>query len=94
MRDAMMNDKKVGDIGKLVILPSTFTGSPRHMFEYAQDAMTYVRKYGRPDLFITFTCNSSWPEIKEELCYGQLVNDRHDIIARVFRQKQIQLMRL
>lgn len=22
-----------------------------------QDAMTYVRNYGRPDLFMTFTCN-------------------------------------
>lgn len=26
----------------------------------AEDAsMTYVRKHGRPDLFLTFTCNSS-----------------------------------
>jgi hypothetical protein len=44
------------DIGKMFILPATFTGSPRHMHEYAQDAMAYVRNYGRPHLFITFTC--------------------------------------
>jgi YHS domain-containing protein len=31
--------------------------SPRNMQEYIQDAMTYVRHYGRPDLFITFTWN-------------------------------------
>lgn len=92
LRDAVMNDGNIENMGKLFILPSTFTGSPRHMFEYAQDAMTYVRKYGRPDLFITFTCNASWPEIKEELFYGQSAADRHDIIARVFRQKQIKFI--
>jgi len=63
------------------------------MHEYAQDAMMYVRKHGRLDLFITFTYNSSWSEIKkEELEYGQTVIDRHDIIARVFRQKQIKFI--
>ena len=92
LRDAMINDGNVDNMGKLVILPSTFTGSPRHMHEYAQDAITYVRKHGRPDLFITFTCNSSWVEIKEELQYGQTASDRHDIVARVFRQKQIKFI--
>lgn len=58
-----MNDSNVSDIGQMVILPASYTGSPRHMHEYAQDGMTYVRKYGRPDLFITFTCNLKWPEI-------------------------------
>lgn len=92
LRDAMINDRSIDDMGKLVILPSTFIGSPRHMQEYAQDAITYVRKHGRPDLFITFTCNSSWVEIKEELQYGQMASDRHDIVARVFRQKQIKFI--
>ena len=41
------------------------------MHEKTQDAMTYVRKYGRPHLFITFTCNPSWPDIKNELMRGQ-----------------------
>ncbi|GBN42042.1 hypothetical protein AVEN_126139-1 [Araneus ventricosus] len=50
--------------------------------------MTYVRSYGRRDLFITFTCNPAWPEIKEELSHGQTVTDRHDLLARVFRQKE------
>ncbi|XP_044735689.1 uncharacterized protein LOC123297922 [Chrysoperla carnea] len=92
LRDAIMNDGNIDDIGTMVILPSSYIGSPRHMHEYTQDAMTYVRKYGRPDLFITFTCNSSWPEIKEQLKYGQTSIDRHDIIARVFRQKQIRFI--
>lgn len=87
MRDAINNDANGNDVGKLVILPSSHTGSPRHMHEYAQDAMTYVRKYGRPDLFITFTCNPQWDEIKYHLFDGQKPTDRHDITARVFKQK-------
>ena len=49
--------------------------------------MTYVRAYGRPDLFITFTCNPKWEEIENLLIDGQLTIDRHDIVARVFNQK-------
>ncbi|GBP17669.1 hypothetical protein EVAR_8661_1 [Eumeta japonica] len=94
LRDAMINDGNVDNMGELIILPSTFTGSPRHMHEYAQDSITYVRKHGRTELFITFTCNSSWVEIKEDLQYGQTANDRHDIVARVFRQKQIKFMEI
>ncbi|XP_059160882.1 uncharacterized protein LOC131944344 [Physella acuta] len=47
LRDAITTDANPNDIGKMVILPATFTGSPRHLHEYAQDAMTYVRNYGR-----------------------------------------------
>lgn len=82
LRDAITNERNVTDIGQMVILPATYTGSPRHMHEYAQDALTYVQRYGRPDLFITFTCNPTWSEITE----------RHDIIARVFKQTLIRLM--
>ena len=92
LRDAIITDGKISDIGKLVILPSSFTGSPRQMHEYTQDALTYVRNYGRPDLFITFTCNPSWPEIEQELFNHQTPHDRHDLLARVFHQKQIKLM--
>jgi len=46
-----------------------------------------VRKFGRPDLFITFTCNPTWEEIREELFFGQSPSDRHDLIARVFQRK-------
>ena len=55
----------INNIGTANILPSSYIGSPLHMHEYIQDAMTYVRAYGRPDLFITFTCNPNWDEIKE-----------------------------
>ena len=64
LQDAIQADVPLNDIGKKVYLPSSFIGSPRHMHEYTQDAMTYVRIYGRPDLFITFTCNPKWSEIQ------------------------------
>jgi hypothetical protein len=62
------------------------------MHQYAQDAMSYVRQYGRPDLFITFTCNPAWDQIKEHLLPGQSSADHHDITARVFKQKLKSLM--
>ena len=66
LKDALAQDSQDTDLGRAVILPSSFTGGPRYMHEKTQDAMTYVGKYGRPDLFITFTCNPSWPEIKKK----------------------------
>lgn len=92
LRDAINNDGNVNDIGRMTILPATYTGSPRHMHEYTQDAMAYVRQYGRPDLFITFTCNPQWIEIKQHLFTGQLSTDRHDITARIFKLKLKSLM--
>ncbi|UYV75380.1 hypothetical protein LAZ67_13000048 [Cordylochernes scorpioides] len=94
LRDAVANDGMVANFGKLVILPATFTGSPRHMHEYTQDAMVFVRTYGRPDLFITFTCNPSWPEMNAELFNGQKPMDRHDLTARVFKLKLNKLIAL
>ncbi|GBP81129.1 hypothetical protein EVAR_88227_1 [Eumeta japonica] len=89
LRDALNQDGNVdpSNIGQRVILPSSFTGSPRYLHEKTQDAMTYVRNYGRPDLFVTFTCNPEWPEIKAELLPDQRSFDRHDIISRVFHLK-------
>lgn len=36
-----------------------------------QDAMGLVRKFGKPDLFITMTCNPKWTEITAELRDGE-----------------------
>ncbi len=59
-READQNDLGVG---RVVILPSTFTGSPRNMHQNYQDAMSIVRKKGKPDLFITVTVNPKSPDI-------------------------------
>jgi hypothetical protein len=46
--------------------------------------MAIVREFGKPDLFLTFTCNPKWKEIKDNLLPGQKSHDRTDIVARVF----------
>ena len=94
LRDAVETDGDVRDVGQLVVLPSSFTGGPRYMHEKCQDAMTYVKHHGAPDLFITMTCNQNWPEITSEFLPGQTPKDRHDLIARVFRLKVQRFMYL
>lgn len=56
------------------------------MAESYQDAMSIFRKYGKPDLFTTFTCNTHWPEITCQLLHGQIPDDRPDLISREFHQ--------
>ena len=75
------------EVGRRIILPSTFQGSPRHMHQQYQDAMAIVRHYRKPDLFITMTCNPNWEEIQRELLPGQAAADRPDIVVRVFNMK-------
>ena len=94
LKDAMQNDGDIDNLGQMVILPSTFTGSPRYMQERQQDAMTYVRKFGKPDLFITTTCYPQCKEILDNLFTNQKCIHRHDITARVFRQNIIKLIDL
>jgi hypothetical protein len=61
LRDAIMRgDTNPASIGKRIVLPSSFTGSPRYMIENYQDAMTIRRWTSYPDLFITFACNAKW----------------------------------
>ena len=54
-------------LGNLFILPSTYIGSPKYMQQYYQDVMAIMRHTGKPDLFITMTCNQKWKELKEIL---------------------------
>ena len=51
------------------------------------DAMALVRKYGRPDFFVTMTANPKWPELQKSLLPGEQAADRPDLMARVFRLK-------
>jgi hypothetical protein len=44
LRDAISNDANPHELGKMVILLSSVTGSPRLMHEYTQDALTCIRK--------------------------------------------------
>ena len=74
-------------VGRPVILPSSFTGGPRAMYQHYQDSMSIVRRFGRPDLFITFTCNPRWPEIVECIAAPQTRSERPDVVDRVFMSK-------
>ena len=81
------------DQGRFVVLPSTHIGSPRHCHQQYQDSMAVVRQYGKPDLFITFTCNPKWEEISKHLKQNQTAADRPDIVARVFQMKLQELLK-
>jgi len=94
VKDKILSDNcgDASQIGKTTILPSTFSGGPRHMTQLFQDAMACMRVHGKPDLFITFTANSKWPEILRELKDGQEPNDRPDLISRIFKIKLKELI--
>jgi len=49
--------------------------------------MARVRKFGKPDLFVTFTCNPKWKEITYALLPRQTVKDRPNLVTRVFNLK-------
>jgi hypothetical protein len=57
------------------------------MNQLYQDSMALVRKFRKPDLFITMTCNLNWLEILHELRPGEEANDRPDLTSRVFNMK-------
>ena len=85
-------DCSASSIGRRIILPSSFGGSPRHMHGQYQDAMAIVGKKGKADLVITMTANPKWKEVQEALLPGQIAADRPDVVARVFRLRLRELM--
>jgi len=75
-------------IGRRIVLPASFTGGTRYMFNNCQDAMAIYKKFGYPDLFITITCNVNWSEIGEfVLAKGLSALDKFNIVCRVFKMK-------
>lgn len=51
------------------------------------NAMSLVQRFGKPDLFLTMTCNPSWKEITDNLMPGERADDRPDLVSRVFKAK-------
>ena len=43
-----VGDNNMAALGRCVILPSSFTGSPGHLQQLYQDAMSIVRRFGKP----------------------------------------------
>ena len=48
--------------------------------------MSIVNGYGKPDLFITMTCNPNWKKMSENLEHYETAIDRPDIAVKVFHQ--------
>ena len=66
-----------------------------NMHERQQDAMSYVRLYGHPDLFITVTINPNWVEIRDSLLPGQDPPDRPDRYScKSFQAKSLEVINL
>lgn len=85
--DALQDQDRDQRIGRRIVLPATVIGSPRFMQQRYQDSMAIVRAKGKPDLFITMTCNPRWPEIAQHLLSHQTAQDRPDLCTRVFHAK-------
>ncbi|THH15669.1 hypothetical protein EW146_g4843 [Bondarzewia mesenterica] len=81
-------DLSLDRLGERYVLPSSFQGSPRQMYELFQDAMAIARYYKKIDLFMTVTANPKWTEITRELLAGQTAADRPDLVTRVFQLKK------
>ncbi|MCI13467.1 ATP-dependent DNA helicase PIF1 [Trifolium medium] len=87
-------DIDASSVGSRVVVPSSFTGGRRYMFNNCQDAMALCKKFGYPDLFLTVTCNPKWDEIQRHLSKsGNYAPFRPDISCRVFHLKLKQMMK-
>lgn len=80
-------ETRAHEAGRRIVLPRTFHGGDRDVQSRFLDAMTLVQRHGKPDFFVTMTCNPYWDEIVEQLLPGQTPQDRPDIVARVYRAK-------
>ena len=82
-------DILASDIGKRIILPSSFTRGYGYMQQNFQDALAIGKEYRHPDLFITFTCNPKWDENEAaiQISSSHAASVRPDICARVFKMK-------
>ncbi|XP_060962816.1 uncharacterized protein LOC115724117 isoform X1 [Cannabis sativa] len=82
-----LRERDASNVGKRIILPSSFIGGPRDMRKRYMEAMALVQRYGKPDIFLTMTCNPNWKEITNELCQHEESHNRPDLVARVFHAK-------
>ena len=93
VEDQLSNGIGAAEIGQPVIrLPSSFVGSAKYYQQLYLDAMALPKRFGKPDLFITMTCNPGWPEIRNALPPGAKWHHHPDIVSRVFMIKMQELI--
>lgn len=90
--DKNNTDVELTDIGHRVVLPLSYIGGPQYMNQHFQDAIALAHHYHGFDLFITFTCNTHWPEIQSALLHGQSAADHPDITICVFNMYKASLI--
>lgn len=73
----------VRDEERSTFLPSSLHGSPRHLKELSNNALSIVSELGPADVFIALTCNPTSQEIQEMLLQGQTAFGRPDIVCQV-----------
>ncbi|KAI5424445.1 hypothetical protein KIW84_030582 [Lathyrus oleraceus] len=92
LQDALhVDETNAENIGKIKILPLSFICGRRDMTQCYEDGITIILNGGKPDIFITMTCNPSWSETTSELLSFQTPQDRPDLLTRIFRSKFEQL---
>jgi hypothetical protein len=71
LQDALnVGDVLGNDVEQKMIFSSSFKVSEHAMGQLYQDAMAKVCKFGKPDLFVTFTYNLKWKKITYMLLSG------------------------
>ena len=84
------NDDQIDlhQLGQRIILPSSYIGGPRDMYQRYLDGMAIAHHFKKIDIFMTMTANPNWPEIRRELLPGQTVVDWPDLVSHVFQLKK------
>ena len=90
--DAALMGEDTVEESENIYLPASFLGSPQWTSNQIADSLAIAAAYGPPTFFLTFTCNSEWPEIQSQLLPGQVFADVPVVVCRVFKQKLTQLM--
>uniref|UniRef100_A0A914YGP9 Helitron helicase-like domain-containing protein n=1 Tax=Panagrolaimus superbus TaxID=310955 RepID=A0A914YGP9_9BILA len=80
-------------LGKVRLMTRRYRGGKRYMHYKFHNGIAINRRYGRDDLFITFTGNPTWREILENLRPGETWLDRPDLICRVFNLKAAEFLK-
>ncbi|KAG0157696.1 hypothetical protein PDIDSM_4881 [Penicillium digitatum] len=76
-RNAMEQGIPAKDLGRPVILPSSYKGGPRDRTNSFRNSIAIIQQYGTPSLFVTFTANPNWPEVQRNL-YKYTNGDHHN----------------
>jgi hypothetical protein len=90
--DAALMGEDTIEVSENIYLPASFLGSRQWVSNQIADSLAIAAAYGPPTFFLTFTCNSDWPEIQSQLLPGQNFTDIPVVVCRVFKQKLSKLM--